>query len=63
MQQKFEQYKNFKWTESEQWQIYYSNITPIPTRQQLEKIKRKWYRNNIDKDFDINYEPSQEETK
>ena len=24
---------------------------------QLEKIKRKWYQKNIDKEFDINFNP------
>jgi hypothetical protein len=29
----------------------------MPNMKQLQKIKKKWYKNNIDKDFDIEYDP------
>ena len=61
MEGKFRQYRNFDWTLSSEWQLYLSNLYPIPTRERLEKMKRKWYRDKIDKDFDLNYEPGNEE--
>ena len=58
MEQKYREFKKFDWTLSDKWQNYLNNIFPTPSRDVLEKIRRKWYKNNIDKDFDINYQPS-----
>ena len=57
MDQKYREYRKYDWTLSDKWQTYLNNIFPTPTRDQLEKIRRKWYKTNIDKDFDINYQP------
>lgn len=29
----------------------------MPPLAKLEKIKRKWYRTNVDKEFDVDYDP------
>lgn len=55
MDQKYREYRKYDWTLSDKWQNYLNNIFPTPPREQLEKIRRKWYKSNIDKDFDINY--------
>ncbi len=57
MDQKYREYRKYDWTLSDKWQIYLNNIFPTPPRDQLEKIRRKWYKTNVDKDFDINYQP------
>ena len=57
MDQKYKEYRKYDWTLSDKWQIYLNNIFPTPPREQLEKIRRKWYKNNVDGDFDINYQP------
>lgn len=58
MEEKFKNYRKYDWTLSKEWSTYLDNIFPTPTRDRLEKMRRKWYRDKIDKDFDINYEPS-----
>ena len=60
MEQKFREYRKFDWTLNDKWQTYLNNIFPTPSRERLEKIRRKWYRDNIDKDFDLSYDPSTE---
>jgi hypothetical protein len=57
-QERQKKYRNFNWTECGPWQWYYSNLYPIPTTTQIERIKRKWYKQNIDKEFNIDAEPS-----
>jgi hypothetical protein len=60
MEQKFKEYRKFDWTLNDKWQTYLNNIFPTPSRERLEKIRRKWYRDNVDKEFDLSYEPSAE---
>ena len=59
MEQKFREYRKYDWTLSDKWQQYLSNIYPIPPRDKLEKMRKKWYRDNIDKEFDLSYEPTE----
>ncbi len=55
MEEKYKAYRKFDWTLSEKWQIYFSNLYPTPSRDRVEKLRLKWYRDNVDKEFDINY--------
>ena len=55
MEAKYKSYRSFDWTLNDKWQTYLNNIYPVPPRDRLEKIRRKWYRDNVDKEFDINY--------
>ena len=59
MEQKFREYRKFDWTLNDKWQLYLGNIYPVPSRELLEKKRKKWYRDNVDKDFDITYEPKE----
>jgi hypothetical protein len=34
------------------------NFYPVPPANKLEIIRRKWYKKNHDKDFDIEYQAS-----
>lgn len=58
MEEKYKAFTKYDWTLSDKWQLYLSNLYPIPPRDRLEKIRRKWYRDNVDKEFDLSYEPS-----
>ena len=49
-------YKSYDFFVDENWNSYISNIFPPPTRSQLEKIKRKWYHQNIDPSFDVKFD-------
>ena len=47
-------FDNFDFANNSDWRSYYDNIFPVPSYSQLAKIKQKWYRDHIDK----NYNPS-----
>lgn len=59
MEEKFKKYKEYDYKGNQKWQLYLNGLYPMPPLKALEKRKRKWYRDNIDKDFDINYEPDE----
>ena len=60
MEAKFDTYKRYNWADDKNWQSYLSNIYPIPSREKVEKIRRKWYKKNKDADFDISFDPTSE---
>lgn len=31
------------------------NIYPVPPANRLDKVRRKWYKANVDKAFDVDY--------
>ena len=41
------------------WQNYLNNIYPIPSRDKVEKIRRKWYKKNKEPSFDIEFKESE----
>ena len=59
MELKWREYKKFDWTLNDKWQQYLSNLYPMPPRELLEKKRKKWYKDNVDKDFDLSYEPGE----
>lgn len=59
MEDKFKKYKEYKFKDDEKWQLYLNNLYPMPPLKVFEKRRRKWYRDNVDKDFDINYDPDE----
>lgn len=61
MDKKYKAYTSFKFFENENWRIYYNNLLPTPSLQQLEKYKKRFYKQHIDKDFDISFTPAREE--
>lgn len=60
MPEKYTRYKRYNWTD-EKWQSYLNNIYPIPKAALLEKIRKKWYKKNVDPDFDIEFDPEKAE--
>ena len=46
---KEDQYKRYDWSANEKWQSYLRGVYPTPPLAKLEKIKRRWYKNNVDK--------------
>jgi len=61
MEEKYKKFKEYNWVESEEWQSYYRNIYPTPPPSKILRYKKKFYRNKIDSDFDIDYKPPEEE--
>ena len=61
MEEKYKKFKEYNWVDSEEWQIYYTNLFPTPPPSKVLRYKKKFYRNKIDPDFDIDYKPPEEE--
>lgn len=61
MEEKYKKFKEYNWTESVEWKSYYTNIFPTPPPSKILRYKKKFYRNKIDPDFDIDYKPPNEE--
>ena len=61
MEEKYKKFKEYDWVASEEWQAYYRNIFPTPPPSKILRYKKKFYRNKIDSDFDIDYKPPEEE--
>lgn len=48
-------YEEFNFSTDPRWRAYFDNLFPTPSFDMVDKIKRKWYRKNIDPNFnDIN---------
>jgi hypothetical protein len=60
MEAKFKKYSVHAWSEDMKWHRYLDNIYPMPGPARLEKMKKKFYRMTHDKDFDVDWEPSQQ---
>lgn len=58
MEAKYKKFLEFDWQNSQEWQLYYSNLYPTPPGNKIEKYKKKFYKNKIDPEFDINYSPN-----
>ena len=61
MEQKYKIFKEYNWAYSNEWKTYYNNLYPSPPITKLLHYKKKFYRNYIDPDFDINYIPPEGE--
>ena len=60
MEEKYKKFKEFDWQASQEWQLYYSNLYPTPGPSKIERFKKKFYKNKIDPDFDIDYKPPED---
>jgi hypothetical protein len=57
-QEKYETYKRYDWDNDKDFKTYMDNVTmSTPDRAKMERIRRKWYQKNKDKDFDVEYDP------
>ena len=61
MDQKYKIFKEYNWAYSNDWKTYYNNLYPSPPITKLLHYKKKFYKNYIDPDFDINYIPPEGE--
>ena len=60
MEEKYKKFKEYNWENSQEWHSYYENIYPTPPPNKILRYKKKFYRNKIDPDFDIEYSPTNE---
>ena len=35
--------------------MYLNGLYPTPTREKIEKLRRKWYKKNVVADFDVDF--------
>ena len=58
MEDKYRQYLQYDWNNSEEWKLYFNNLFPVPPSSRIDYYKKKFYKLKIDPDFDINYYPN-----
>jgi len=63
MDSKYKVYKEYRFEDNPQWINYYENIYPRPSYDIIDKIKRKWFKKNIDAEFEVEYNPESSSTK
>lgn len=51
-----EKFQNYKFSADNNYQKYLSSLYPMPPMEKLEKLKRKWYKKNIDQEFDPEFD-------
>jgi hypothetical protein len=54
---RYRRYTQFDFAASNAWQQYFNNITPVPPPQRLDRIKKQWYKRNVDPSFDSDWVP------
>ena len=54
-EESYKKYQEFDFSKSTAWLNYFDNLFPTPPMKKLEKFKRKFYRREIDNEFDVSY--------
>ena len=62
-EEKHQKFQEYKFHEDSRWQHYYNNLFPIPNLQQLDMLKKKWFKKNVDGDFDPVWGTSSQNTQ
>lgn len=57
MEERYQKFTEFNWSD-ERWQAHLSGLYPEPNYKQVLKFKKKWYKKNIDPEFNETYEPA-----
>lgn len=52
--EQIQRYKDFDIIADNRWKAYINTVYPAPNLEQLDKLKKKWYKNNVDSEFDVN---------
>ena len=52
MEEKYRQYLQYDWNNSEEWKLYFNNIFPVPPSSRVDYYKKKFYKLKIDPDFE-----------
>jgi hypothetical protein len=58
MEERYNRFTEYDFVHSSAWQSYLEALYFNPTLAQVIKLKRKWYKANVDPEFDINFDPS-----
>lgn len=49
-------FQTYDFSSNPKWLSYIENVFPTPSKEQYDKIMKKWYKNNIDPSFDIDFD-------
>ena len=61
MEKKYIQFLNFPWNTSEDWRMYFNNLSEIPkTRELAMHFRKRYYQLRVDSEFDVKYDPNAE---
>jgi hypothetical protein len=64
MDKKYDQFLNYNWNTSEEWRKYFYNLYPLPdTPEKAMHFRKRFYKLNVDPDFDDKYKPEMEKTQ
>ncbi|KAM3126807.1 hypothetical protein pb186bvf_021081 [Paramecium bursaria] len=55
--QSYQKFLQFNFTNNQSWKEYVSEIDPSVPKERIEKLKKVWYKDNIDPNFDLDYQP------
>lgn len=58
MQEIYNKFLKYDFQNDLNWKTYLNNIHPIPNYNQLAYLKKKYYKKEVDDNFDVNYVPS-----
>lgn len=58
MEERYRRFEEYDFVHSGAWKAHLDGLYFNPTLAQVIRIKRKWYKQNVDSEFDINYDPS-----
>jgi hypothetical protein len=61
MDEKFKQFLNYDWVNSQEWRTYYDNLYPVPPGNKILYYKKKFYKLKVDNEFDLTYQPEKPE--
>jgi hypothetical protein len=57
-----ETFSQFSWDSNSNWNQYFNSLDVTPSGAQLEKVKRRWFKKNIDSSLEIASAPQPENT-
>ncbi len=63
MEQKYKDFLNYDFTANEQYRPYMDSLYPPPPLTKIPHYKKKFYKQYVDHDFDVNYDPEKREEK
>ena len=59
MEEKYKKFESHNWRDDDKWQAKLKNLYPPPAGYLLDKLKKKHFRDTVDKDFDVDYKPGE----
>jgi hypothetical protein len=59
MEEKYIQFINYPWNTSQEWRMYFNNLSDIPsTRELVMHFRKRFYKLKVDPEYDVKYDPN-----